>query len=243
MTEQEWLTSSDPQALLTEIMQPGRRPVHLYPSDRKLRLFACACRLLVAQKSPDVDMSKFDPDLFVPFIPYHGDQNLHDPYTQAVLWGSEPRIHGVDLTGSERAAFLRDIFGNPFQPVPVLRVKVGGNMGLPEPPPHPWLRWNNGTIPALARTIYDERRFENMPVLADALEEAGCQKEDVLRHCRGMQQCATCLSEGFPCAACQTAYLSKRDYGWHPADADNYQKPHGPHVRGCWVLDLLLGNN
>jgi len=65
------------------------------------------------------------------------------------------------------------------------------------------LTWNNGTVPALARTIYDERRFEDLLILADALEEAGCLDKDILKHCRGA----------------------------------------GPHVRGCWVLDLLLGNN
>jgi hypothetical protein len=66
-----------------------------------------------------------------------------------------------------------------------------------------WLGWNGGTIPKLAEAIYDERRFSDMPILADALEEAGCDNTDVPAHCRGP----------------------------------------GPHVRGCWVIDLLLGRN
>ncbi|QDT24413.1 hypothetical protein HG66A1_62450 [Gimesia chilikensis] len=47
-----------------------------------------------------------------------------------------------------------------------------------------WLRWNDGYIPQLAQEIYDNRDFERMPLLADALEEAGCKDEDILDHCR-----------------------------------------------------------
>ena len=61
--------------------------------------------------------------------------------------------------------------------------------------------WRSQTVQQLAAAIYDERRFEEMPVLADALEEADCWDEEILSHCR---------------------------------------KP-GLHVRGCWVIDLLLG--
>ncbi len=47
-----------------------------------------------------------------------------------------------------------------------------------------WLEWNNGTVPALAHTIYHEKRFEEMPILGDALEDAGCENELLLSHCR-----------------------------------------------------------
>jgi hypothetical protein len=83
---------------------------------------------------------------------------------------------------------LRDVFGNPFRPVAV------------EPG---WLTWNHGTVPAIARRVYGERRFEDLPILADALEDAGCADADLLAHCRGP----------------------------------------GPHVRGCWAVDLLLGKS
>ena len=79
-----------------------------------------------------------------------------------------------------------DIFGNPFDPVIVNPA---------------WLAWNNGAIAKLAQRIYDERSFADLPLLADALEEAGCTSAELLTHCR------------------------------HP----------GPHVRGCWAVDLLLG--
>jgi hypothetical protein len=64
-----------------------------------------------------------------------------------------------------------------------------------------WLARHAATVGALARAIYDEECFTDMPILADALEEAGCTNPHILKHCRGP----------------------------------------GPHVRGCWVVDLLLG--
>jgi hypothetical protein len=80
---------------------------------------------------------------------------------------------------------LRDIFCNPFK--------------LPAVQPA-WLKWNHRTIPAIARGIYDDRAFDRLGILADALEDAGCSDPAILAHCR---------------------------------------EP-GEHVRGCWVLDLLL---
>jgi hypothetical protein len=61
------------------------------------------------------------------------------------------------------------IFGNPFRTV----------TNNPE-----WLSWNDGTIPKLAHSIYEERAFERLPILADALEEAGCDDPEILAHCR-----------------------------------------------------------
>jgi hypothetical protein len=69
------------------------------------------------------------------------------------------------------SALLRDLFGNPFRPPPVL---------APD-----WLRWNGGAVAKLAQALYEERRFEDAPVLADALEEAGCADVALLGHLRG----------------------------------------------------------
>lgn len=80
-------------------------------------------------------------------------------------------------------AVLRDIFGNPFR--------------TPEFAPE----WRTSTAVMLARQMYESREFDAMPILADALQDAGCDSDDVLAHCRGP----------------------------------------GPHVRGCWVCDLVLG--
>ena len=65
---------------------------------------------------------------------------------------------------------LRDIFGNPFRPV----------SAAPS-----WLAWNDGTVRKMAQAIYDERRLSELPLLADALEDAGCTNPDILSHCRG----------------------------------------------------------
>ncbi len=86
-------------------------------------------------------------------------------------------------TDREAADLLRDIFGNPFRPVAF------------DP------RWRCESAVALARTAYESRNFTLLPILADALEEAGCDHADILAHCRGP----------------------------------------GPHVRGCWVVDGVLG--
>jgi hypothetical protein len=64
-----------------------------------------------------------------------------------------------------------------------------------------WLAWGDAVVPKLARVIYDEKAFERMPILADALEDAGCSVPELMAHCRGS----------------------------------------GPHVRGCWAIDLLAG--
>jgi hypothetical protein len=83
--------------------------------------------------------------------------------------------------------FLHDIFGLlPFRPVTIAPSS---------------LVWNDGTVVTLAKAIYEGRAFDRLPILADALKEAGCNNADILAHCH---------------------------------------QP-GEHVRGCWVVDLLLG--
>jgi hypothetical protein len=87
-----------------------------------------------------------------------------------------------------QASLLRDIFGTSLRAVVI------------DPT---WLTWRGHTIPKLAQAIYDECAFDRLPILADALEDAGCDNADILNHCR---------------------------------------QP-GEHVRGCWVVDALLGKS
>jgi hypothetical protein len=47
-----------------------------------------------------------------------------------------------------------------------------------------WLAWNDGTVVKLAQSIYEDHRFDDMPILGDALEEAGCTEQAILCHCR-----------------------------------------------------------
>ena len=111
---------------------------------------------------------------------------LADEYQEGGYASAETHPHWA-MERKRQAEMLRDIFGPlPFRSVPI------------EPA---WLTRNDGTVAKLAHAIYDESRFEDMPILADALEDAGCHEEQILAHCRGP----------------------------------------GPHVRGCWVIDLLLG--
>jgi hypothetical protein len=103
-----------------------------------------------------------------------------------------PAAEVTAAKSAEQAAqcsLLRDLFFNPFRPLPSIDQS--------------WLLWNSGTIPRLAQATWHERRFGDLPILADALEEAGCDNADILAHCR---------------------------------------QP-GEHVRGCWVIDLLLGKS
>jgi hypothetical protein len=68
-----------------------------------------------------------------------------------------------------QAALLREMVGNPYRPVVL----------------HPlWLHWSDQLIPNLARVLLDERRFDDLPILADALEDAGCDDRSLLDHLR-----------------------------------------------------------
>lgn len=67
-------------------------------------------------------------------------------------------LHDVDL--------LRDVHGNPFQYVPFPQA------------------WRTDTVLAFARQMYDSRDFSAMPIFADALEDAGCDNQEMLSHCR-----------------------------------------------------------
>jgi hypothetical protein len=116
------------------------------------------------------------------------------PSQQANEWRSAVCIAGLETWPpdeppeaelSARVALVRDIFECPFHP-PSRRIDP---------------RRLSGTVVSLARGIAADQAFDRLPILADALEESGCDDPAVLAHCRG----------------------------------------HSQHVRGCWVVDLLLG--
>jgi hypothetical protein len=75
-----------------------------------------------------------------------------------------------DAEAAAQADLLRCIFGNPFRPLAAI---------VPE-----WVSWQGETVLRLARGIYDERAWDRLPILADALEEAGCADPAVLGHLR-----------------------------------------------------------
>jgi hypothetical protein len=83
------------------------------------------------------------------------------------------RFHaGTGTASSEavlQAAWLRDIFPSPFRPKFVSR---------------DWFAWNAATATTLAEQMYQSQDFSAMPLLADALQDAGCDCDDILNHCR-----------------------------------------------------------
>jgi hypothetical protein len=87
------------------------------------------------------------------------------------VW-KEPAFQDAKRAHERRlCALIRDIFGNPYRPPPAI-----------DPA---WLVWNGGRIPTMARAMYASKRFRDLPILADALEDAGCADEALLAHCRG----------------------------------------------------------
>jgi hypothetical protein len=193
-------------------------------SDRKLRLFAVACsrrigHLLVDERSWNVveileqhAEGRIDyREVSAAVVQNYGFIQTVPPYTSAyssaaavaaaageaawaAAWNVVSDARGAlnaNVGGSgtaeanQQAFLLRDIIGNPLRSV------------FPDPS---WRHWQDGTLVKLAQALYDDHQFEDMPILGDALEEAGCTSEDILHHCR---------------------------------------RP-GAHVRGCWVVDLVL---
>jgi hypothetical protein len=94
---------------------------------------------------------------------------------ESVLYAVEVDVFGagiLDVDGSLvrsrlGTGLLRDLLGNPLRPVSF------GPL------------WHSDTAVSLARRIYETRDFSAMPILADALQDAGCDNDDVLSHCRG----------------------------------------------------------
>jgi hypothetical protein len=207
MTEAEWLAGTDPTPMLAYLRGKA--------DDRRLRLFAVACcrriwHLLADERSRRaVEVAERYADRWA------SDGQLRAASGEAAAVGigfgtqfsPANAAHFAALAGqvfadrcgmyaatavadpaepAAQASLLRCLWGNPF-----LRVAVAPSL----------LSWNEGAVVHLAQGIYEDRAFDRLPFLADALEEAGCHDAAMLDHCR----------------------------------------QRGPQVRGCWVVDLLLG--
>jgi hypothetical protein len=221
MTEAEWLACIEPDRMLGQLRGKA--------SDRKLRLFAVACcrRLIhlmrdtesriaveVAERfadglatgaerraaakagyAPGVDRQGWSfgaAGCAVGVPAFHAAERGSGNALLLAVERIPPEVDGLRnrardeamrSEGDQQSALLRDIFGNPYCPVAI------------EP------RWQSADTVALARGIYEDRAFDRLPLLADALLDAGCADDQVIDHCRS----------------------------------------EGPHVRGCWVVDLVLG--
>jgi hypothetical protein len=213
MTEAEWLAATDAMKLLWFL---GDKV-----SARKVRLIACAsvCRfkgyfkderctkaIEVMERFADglatkaelrrarqaVKAAQFelvsDPNRRGEYIAYEsvGIAAAEKEFPGAIpdhwyvmrLQGTGVRVARDNYSSS----YVREVLGNPFHPITLSP------------------SWLTSTVVFLANQMYDSRDFSPMPILADALQDAGCDNEDILNHCR---------------------------------------QP-GEHVRGCWVVDLLL---
>jgi hypothetical protein len=217
MTEVEWDSAQDPESMLAALDDKV--------TPRKWRLFACGCcrrvwsllREKIMRES--VELAEDYADGLA------SDEELAAGCQDALgMWSSWPRMDRAifkafaavtwvvkpnadwdvatnalecclqaecrmqpDEAKQDRCELIRDVFGNPFRGNP--RVLATSDAGLER-------------LRLLAESIYDDpERLDTLPGLADALVAAGCQDEEILRHCRVT----------------------------------------GSHVRGCWVLDLLLG--
>jgi hypothetical protein len=186
MTEPEWPECDDPVRLLQAVRGKASR--------RKLRLFAAACyrsvwsllpheadRAAVPVMEDHADGAATDEQLLRAYAAVHvaSSPDADDAEDEADAYLGDVRADAETAAAFARslsartqvaqAGLLRCIFGNPFRPVAL------------DPA---WLVWRSGTIPRLAQAIYDERAFDRLPVLADALEEAGCTDADLLGHLR-----------------------------------------------------------
>jgi hypothetical protein len=229
MTEAAWLLIRHPAVLLDAV-----RANHTKLSTRKLRLYLCACSRCIpdftsAERLPEaVEIIEAFADGLVnldqlnvgrsSFVP-SGHRDLRGRFwrlTRCVLsgnnqvWDAAKQVANLvavirvlamlgpktpeiatqweSLVLAERShlcPLVRDIFGNPFHPA----VSAAPT-------------WLTSTVVGLARHIHDSRDFSAMPILADALQDAGCDNDDILNHCRDS---------------------------------------NATHVRGCWVVDCLLG--
>jgi hypothetical protein len=226
MTESEWLACTDPTAMLGFL----RGKV----SGRKLRLFAAACcrrawhhltdersrrAVEVAERLADGEATtkeRADAARSARYVTARsgGAASWYAAASRyavaATGYAAEYKAIGAAWNASEavarhagqrearpaeekaQVALLRDIFGNPFRPVPLTPA------------------WRTAEVLPLAQAAYDQRGLPagtldpaRLAVLADALEEAGCSDAGLLGHLRGP----------------------------------------GPHVRGCWAVDLLLGKS
>lgn len=217
MTEQEWLTTTDPVPMLTFLRSRA--------SERKARLFLVACARSVWEQIvepvmrvavevgesaadghsssdelraqvekmnwwlSDLNLKPLRPwnEVLSPEVRSLAFTALHTVLPGHVVRELNPGIGfgwASAATAQHQPRLLRELIGNPFRPVAC----------NPE--------WLTTDVVSLGHGIYEEKAFDRMPILADALQDAGCTNDDVLNHCR---------------------------------DAS------AAHARGCWVLDLLLG--
>jgi hypothetical protein len=190
MTEAEWLACNEPEAMLSFCQHNAR-------SARKSRLFAVACCRLIWDTLNERDQHAVDvseryadgqaSEEEFRAIMFFSLRGYLDPKGWVVAaarsaggWLHERSLieHFANLNSPTSIAagldvavgLIRDIFGNPFRPLTFSP------------------SWRTDTALSLTRQMYESRDFSAMPILADALQDAGCDSDDVLSHCRALEQ-------------------------------------------------------
>lgn len=195
--EEAWRNSEDPNLMFGTMERLG------LANNRKARLFGCACygvflnsiespslkRLIrLAEKRADRKINQSTllqkvaalrhrivymgvDQIFREEIPHLVERTVSpSQFVRHISTISLPE-QSDDLSSVNihviQANFVRCIFGNPFRPVTFSPI------------------WNTSTVLALADAIYEDRAWDRMPILADAIEEAGCEEVAILDHCRG----------------------------------------------------------
>jgi hypothetical protein len=273
VTESEWLASEDPGAMLTALTQGLSGLPADYrrrPSDRKLRLFACACARVAVrhevyrERGAAVLRSADAAEAAVDGGPRHPILDRDPALAARTELEIVLALHSG--LGAPLTALLRDVVGNPWRPLELQLVnghlcELVGRDETPENPPRGevrstlvrerWrhVRWLTPAALGIARRAYDLRDWHALPILADALEEAGCEDADILHHLRDEVICPGCswgaVTEWYGGGGgwCSYCGQSGPDLSWVPAARllPQHAHLHGPHVRGCWSLDVILG--
>lgn len=199
MTEAEWLVATDPRRMLSQLTKLSRRESLLAAVALSRRFwphpFGSELGKQIELAERYADGSATADEVFQEWnlIVETSDRFMGDSTAAmiGVLDLALPPIAPIECVlefakrelGSWEASILRCVFGNPFRAVSA------------DP------SWLTSTVTALAEGIYQDRAFDRLPILADALQDADCDNSDILTHCRSS----------------------------------------GPHVRGCWAVDLLTG--
>ncbi len=180
MTELEWLTTSDARALFEHLRGPARSwPSRWFPwtrtqpsgiSDRKAKLFVRAFARPALEQALDEPLR----EVIGPLLEWLNRTDRDETARTGASFINFVEIGmlgfvSIPALGPRCSDLLRELFGNPFR-----RARLDPD----------WLAWNAATVERLARAIYQEERFDELPLLADALTEAGCTDIQILDHLR-----------------------------------------------------------
>jgi hypothetical protein len=197
----DWETTDDVTTMLETVQETA--------SDRQLLLFACGCCRLVETKMPAVRYlaDRFEKDARRPMTPDEkwsilsavGSALLGDvhPMVRRFLMGqeSDPWHLAANVARIGRMFESDDSVENPLEweysvGPPLKRHSSGQAAILREIVANPLNsdsfdpRWRTDAARGIASAIEESRAWDRMPILADALQDAGCEEGPLLDHCR-----------------------------------------------------------